>query len=179
MSPSVLIINGPNINLLGSREPALYGHSSLAAVEASCRGHGEALGLAVSCLQSNHEGALIDAIHGARDTADAIIINAGAYSHSSIAIMDALRAYDGVVIEVHLSNIYKREAFRRHSYVSLAADAVICGLGPEGYRLALDAAARLIEERASADAMAEPQLAGAAAHEVANDEPASVGGAHG
>lgn len=130
----ILILNGPNLNLLGTREPEIYGRETLADVEASCR----ALGLcALEFRQSNHEGALVDWVQEARDAFDAIVINPGAYSHSSIAILDALTMFDGRVVEVHISNIHKREAFRHHSYISARADAVIAGLGVEGYRAAL------------------------------------------
>ncbi len=130
----ILVLNGPNLNLLGERQPELYGRETLAEVEASCR----ALELAdLTFAQSNHEGALIDAIQGARGVCDAIVINPGAYSHTSIAILDALHAFDGPVVEVHLSNIHRREPFRHHSHVSARADAVIAGLGPEGYRAAI------------------------------------------
>ncbi|MEM8850236.1 MAG: type II 3-dehydroquinate dehydratase [Pseudomonadota bacterium] len=130
----ILILNGPNLNLLGTREPEIYGRETLADVEASCR----ALGLGVlEFRQSNHEGALVDWVQEARGAFDAIVINPGAYSHSSIAILDALTMFDGRVVEVHISNIHKREAFRHHSYISARADAVIAGLGVEGYRAAL------------------------------------------
>jgi 3-dehydroquinate dehydratase-2 len=141
MSPAVLVLNGPNLNLLGLREPAVYGRETLADLEAACRSEGKTLGLAVDCRQSNHEGALIDWIHEARETTAAILINAGAYSHTSQAIPDALRAYPGIIVELHLSNIYAREAFRHHSHISATATAVICGLGIAGYRLALRAVA--------------------------------------
>lgn len=130
----ILILNGPNLNLLGQREPHLYGSETLADVEASCR----ALDLGnLTFRQSNHEGQLIDWIQEARGTVDAIVINPGAYSHTSVAILDALNAFDGKVVEVHISNIHRREAFRHHSFVSARADAVIAGLGTEGYRAAL------------------------------------------
>ncbi len=141
MPPAVLVLNGPNLNLLGRREPDLYGHATLADLEADCARAGDELGLAVTCRQSNHEGELIDWIHDARETAAAILVNAGAYSHTSQAIPDALRAFPGIIIELHLSNIYAREAFRHHSHISAVADAVICGLGGRGYRLALRAVA--------------------------------------
>lgn len=141
MAPAVLVINGPNINLLGLREPAVYGRETLADLEADCAGEGRALGLDVTCRQSNHEGQIIDWIHAARETTAGILINAGAYSHTSLAIPDALRAYEGVIIELHLSNIYAREAFRHHSHISATATAVVCGLGIAGYRLALRALA--------------------------------------
>ena len=141
MSPAVLVINGPNLNLLGLREPAVYGRETLADLDALCVAEGRAVGLAVTCRQSNHEGELIDWIHGARETTAALVINAGAYSHTSLAIPDALRAYPGLIVEVHLSNIHAREAFRHHSHISAVATAVICGLGSAGYRLALRAVA--------------------------------------
>ncbi|MCK0167183.1 type II 3-dehydroquinate dehydratase [Jannaschia sp. S6380] len=130
----ILVLNGPNLNLLGQREPDIYGAATLADVETSCR----ALDLAeVTFRQSNHEGQLVDWIQEARGTFDAIVINPGAYSHTSIAILDALSAFKGRVVEVHVSNIHRREAFRHHSYVSNRADAVIAGLGVEGYLAAL------------------------------------------
>lgn len=134
---NVLILNGPNLNLLGQRQPEVYGRETLADVEAKCRETGAALGLEVDCAQSNHEGALVDLIQGARGKAAAIVINPGAYSHTSVAILDALNAFEGVVIEVHISNIHKREAFRHHSFVSHRADGVIAGCGTDGYLLAL------------------------------------------
>ena len=141
-APKVLILNGPNLNMLGKRQPDVYGSESLADIEASCRRHGKAQGLKVDCRQSNSEGELIDWIQGAREEQDGLILNPGAYSHTSIAIMDALLAASLPLIEVHLSNIHRREAFRHHSYVSKVADAVLCGLGSHGYLLALDAMGR-------------------------------------
>lgn len=135
---NVLVLNGPNLNLLGTREPALYGTDTLADIEqlaADAAGH---RGLSVQCLQSNHEGVLIDAIHAARGTAAAILINPGAYSHTSVAIRDALAGVELPVAEVHLSNIHRREEFRHHSYISGVADVVIAGAGSHGYVLALD-----------------------------------------
>ncbi|WGH78075.1 type II 3-dehydroquinate dehydratase [Jannaschia ovalis] len=130
----ILILNGPNLNLLGTREPHIYGADTLTDVEASCR----AMDLAeLDFRQSNHEGILIDWIQEARGHTDAIVINPGGFSHTSVAILDALNAFEGRVVEVHVSNIHKREAFRHHSYVSHRADAVIAGLGVEGYRAAL------------------------------------------
>ncbi|SDZ49741.1 3-dehydroquinate dehydratase [Jannaschia faecimaris] len=138
-----LILNGPNLNLLGQRQPEIYGAETLADVEAACAALATDLGLgAVACLQSNHEGQLVDWIQEARGTRDAIVINPGAYSHTSVAILDALNAFDGLVVEVHISNIHRREAFRHHSYVSGRADAVIAGLGTEGYMAALRYLAR-------------------------------------
>ncbi len=138
MTPAILILNGPNLNLLGSREPEIYGAETLADIETRCREHGEQLGLSVECRQSNHEGQLIDWVQQARAGQDGLIINPGGYSHSSIALMDALKAYDPPIIEVHLSNVHQREDFRHHSYVSRVARGVICGLGSLGYLAALD-----------------------------------------
>jgi 3-dehydroquinate dehydratase-2 len=143
-APSVLILNGPNLNLLGTREPEIYGRTTLAEIESRCREHADRLGLAVECRQSNSEGELVDWIQGAREAHAAIVINPAAYSHTSIALLDALRAVGLPVVEVHLSNIHKRETFRQHSYVSRAAEGVICGFGAEGYAMALDALARLL-----------------------------------
>ena len=141
MAKRVLVLNGPNLNMLGTREPATYGSQTLADVEALCRAQAGTLGLDIDFRQSNHEGELVTWIQQALGTFDAIVINPGAYSHTSIAIHDALRAVALPVIEVHLSNIYTRESFRHHSYVSLVATGVICGLGAAGYRLALHALA--------------------------------------
>ena len=137
MPKLVTLLNGPNLNLLGLRQPEIYGRETLEDVAAKASDLAEELGLGLRALQSNHEGQLVDWIHQARGTSAAIIINPGAYSHTSIAILDALNAYDGVVLEVHISNIHKREAFRHHSYVSARADGVIAGCGTEGYLLAL------------------------------------------
>ncbi len=143
-APSVLILNGPNLNLLGTREPEIYGRTTLADIEAQCRARAGEIGLSVECRQSNGEGQLVDWIQEARDSRAAIVINPGAYSHTSIAILDALQAADLPVVEVHLSNIHKRETFRQHSYVSKAAQGVICGFGAQGYLMALDALTRLL-----------------------------------
>lgn len=137
MTVSVLIINGPNLNLLGQREPTIYGRETLLEVEIQCRALGAELGLDVTCKQSNAEHELIDWIHSARKSVAAIIINPGAYSHTSIAILDALNACECPILEVHISNIHRREDFRHHSYVSLAAAGVIAGFGIHGYLLAL------------------------------------------
>lgn len=142
--PSILILNGPNLNLLGTREPQVYGTTTLADIEAMCAEAGERLGLAVECVQSNHEGALIDAIHAARGRHDAIIINAGAYTHTSLALADALAGVALPVAEVHLSNIHKREAVRHHSFIAPVSVGMICGFGPTGYVLALEALAGLL-----------------------------------
>jgi 3-dehydroquinate dehydratase-2 len=133
----VFVINGPNLNLLGLRQPEIYGAETLADVVAGLQHLGVALGLVVDARQSNHEGEIVEMIHSARNDAAGIIINPGAYSHTSVAILDALNAYDGPVLEVHISNIHKREAFRHHSFVSARADGVIAGFGTMGYALAL------------------------------------------
>ncbi|WP_339949162.1 type II 3-dehydroquinate dehydratase [uncultured Albimonas sp.] len=143
MTARILILNGPNLNLLGLREPEIYGADTLADIEARCVERAERRGLALEFRQSNHEGALVDWIHAARGSVEAIILNAGAYTHTSVAILDALRAFDGKVIELHLTNTHRREAFRHHSYVSLRADGVIMGFGAPGYLMALDAAAEM------------------------------------
>ncbi|HLI13191.1 MAG TPA: type II 3-dehydroquinate dehydratase [Alphaproteobacteria bacterium] len=146
MNPTVLVLNGPNLNLLGTREPKVYGRDSLADIEAAVRSRARALALDIDFRQSNAEGELVDWIQEGRSRAAGIIINPGAYSHTSIAILDALLACGLPVIEVHLSNIFRREPFRHHSYVSQAARGVICGLGPHGYLLALDAIAKLVSK---------------------------------
>lgn len=147
MAATVLILNGPNLNLLGTREPEIYGHTTLAEIEAAVREAASALSLEIDFRQSNHEGELIDWIHAAREGASAIIINPAGYSHSSVAILDALKAVGLPVFEVHLSNIHQREPFRHHSYISQVARGVICGFGQMGYLYALDAAAQAIGEQ--------------------------------
>lgn len=144
MTRTVLLLNGPNLNLLGQRQPEVYGSETLADVVARAQGLAGSLGLALVAEQSNHEGGLVDLIQRARNSADGIIINPGAYSHTSVAILDALNAFDGPVIEVHISNIHRREAFRHHSYVSQRAEGVIAGCGTEGYDLALRRMASLL-----------------------------------
>ncbi|QUS36401.1 type II 3-dehydroquinate dehydratase [Falsirhodobacter algicola] len=134
---TIYILNGPNLNLLGQRQPEIYGHDTLADVERRCTDLAARLGLTVRMLQSNHEGQLIDWIHEARAAAQGIVINAGAYTHTSIAILDALKAFDGPVIELHISNVHARESFRHHSYISARADGVMAGFGTQGYELAL------------------------------------------
>ena len=141
MAKRVLVLNGPNLNLLGTREPQIYGSTTLKDIEALCRSTAETLGFHVDFRQSNHEGELVTWIQDARKTADAILINPAAYSHTSVAIHDALKASGLPVAEVHLSNIHQREPFRHHSYVSAVAVGVICGFGAFGYKLALDALA--------------------------------------
>ncbi|ACI98358.1 type II 3-dehydroquinate dehydratase [Rhodospirillum centenum] len=145
IQPSVLVLNGPNLNLLGTREPHIYGSETLDDIEVSCQETAARLGLDIDFRQSNHEGELVTWIQEARGEHDAILINAGAYSHTSIAILDALQAVDLPVVEVHLSNIFRREPFRHHSHVSTVARGVICGFGSHGYILALEAVARLID----------------------------------
>ncbi len=141
MTATILVLNGPNLNLLGSREPEIYGAESLADIEAGMRERAAELGCDIDFRQSNLEGELVSWIQDARGEASAIIINAGAYSHTSVAILDALKAVDLPVYEVHLSNIYQREAFRHHSHISTVAKGVICGFGSKGYHFALEAAA--------------------------------------
>lgn len=138
MSLPIFILNGPNLNMLGLRQPEIYGRETLADIEASCRSYAGALGLAIDFRQSNIEGELVAWIQEARSAAGGVIINAAAYTHTSVAIQDALMLLSVPVIEVHLSNIHKREAFRHHSYVAAAAQGMICGFGPRGYLLALD-----------------------------------------
>ena len=139
--PSVLILNGPNLNLLGTRQPEVYGSTTLADVEQLCTTTAAAHGFEVACFQSNHEGALIDQIHAAKGMHDAIVLNAGAYTHTSIALMDAIASVELPVVEVHLSNIHARETFRHQSYIAPVAVGQICGFGAKGYVLALDALA--------------------------------------
>jgi 3-dehydroquinate dehydratase II len=142
--PTVFILNGPNLNLLGVRDPSMYGRHTLGDIEERCAARAASLDLEIDFRQSNHEGQLVDWIQEARESADGIILNAGALTHTSVALLDALFAAELPIIEVHLSNIFRRESFRHHSYVSLAANGVICGLGAQGYELALDAITRLI-----------------------------------
>lgn len=145
--PTILVLNGPNLNLLGTREPAVYGAATLADVEQACREAGERLGHAVECRQSNHEGVLLDAIHEAGRAHAAgsligVVFNAGAYTHTSIALHDAIKGAGVPVIEVHISNVHAREAFRHHSWLSPVAVGVIVGLGLDGYALAIEALSR-------------------------------------
>lgn len=140
MTTNVTILNGPNLNLLGVREPHIYGTTTLAEIENSCRQAAEVFGVAIEFQQSNHEGVLVDLIQSARDKADALIINPAGFSFTSIAMYDAIKAFDGPYIEVHVSNIHARDELHRHSILSRAATAVICGLGAYGYIVALQAA---------------------------------------
>ncbi len=141
---TILVLNGPNLNLLGVREPEIYGNETLAEIEEACLERCAELELRLDFRQSNHEGELVTWIQDARGNAAAIIINAAAFSHTSVAIHDALKFAELPVIEVHLSNIFKREPFRHASYISTVADGIICGLGSQGYLLALDALWRLL-----------------------------------
>jgi 3-dehydroquinate dehydratase II len=149
MSRLIYILNGPNINLLGKRQPQIYGHETLADVERDCRTLAKELKLEVVFQQSNREYEIIDWIHAARETAGGLIINPGAFTHTSIAILDALNTFDHPVMEVHISQVHKREEFRHHSYVSLRADGILVGLGTQGYQLALRRVARLLDDAAS------------------------------
>ena len=141
----VMILNGPNLNLLGVREPHIYGSTTLAAIEASCRELAQLIGASVVFHQSNHEGVLIDWIHAAREEADAIIINPAGFTFTSVALLDALKMFEGPIIELHISNIHAREATYHHSKISTVAKAVICGLGVYGYVVALQCVARMLD----------------------------------
>ncbi len=147
---TVFILNGPNLNLLGLREPEIYGHDTLDSIEALCRAKAKNLGLDIEFRQTNIEGELVNHIHEARERAQGLIINAGAYTHTSVAMHDAVKAVGLPTIEVHLSNVYKREAFRHHSYLSPVAQGVICGFGPQSYELALDALANMLKKKGKA-----------------------------
>ena len=144
MDSGLLILNGPNLNMLGQRQPEIYGRETLSDIEAACRSHAQRAGLSVDFRQSNAEGELVGWIQEAMGSAGALIINAGAYTHTSLALLDALLLLEIPIIEVHLSNIYRREPFRHQSYVSRAASGVICGFGSRGYLLAVDAAAAML-----------------------------------
>jgi 3-dehydroquinate dehydratase II len=144
MNPIVYVLNGPNLNLLGKRQPEIYGHEPLADVEIECRRLGEELGLNIEFRQTNAESQLIDWIHEARERAAGIVINPAAFTHTSVAILDALQSCEFPILEVHISNIHQREEFRRHSFVSRVATGVICGFGTGGYALAIQHLARLI-----------------------------------
>ena len=144
MTTRLMIINGPNLNLLGVREPHIYGSTTLDTIERSCRAFAEVLDVGLEFHQSNHEGAIVDLIQGARERADAIIINPAGFSFTSIAIIDALKIFEGPVIELHISNIHARDELHRHSKVSGSVKAVICGLGPYGYIVAMQAAVQCL-----------------------------------
>jgi 3-dehydroquinate dehydratase-2 len=145
MSKTIYVLNGPNLNMLGTREPGIYGGDTLASIEVACRAHGEGRGLAIEFRQSNHEGMLVDWLHETATKAAGVIINPGAYGHTSIALHDAIRAIQPMpVVEVHLSNIHAREAFRHRTMIAPVVTGVICGFGAQGYTLALDALAARI-----------------------------------
>jgi 3-dehydroquinate dehydratase-2 len=144
VSKLVVVLNGPNLNLLGKRQPEIYGRETLADVEAACRRVAAEQGLEIRFAQSNREYEIIDWVHAAREDAAAIVINPGAFTHTSVAILDALNAFEGLVFEVHISNVHKRESFRHHSYVSHRADGVMAGFGVQGYELALLRVGRLL-----------------------------------
>lgn len=150
MAKPIFVLNGPNLNLLGSREPAIYGHETLADVEGRCRRKAAELGLTIDFRQTNHEGELVSWVQEARTAGAALIVNAGAFTHTSIALLDALLASELPCVEVHLSNLFRREDFRHQSYVSKAATGLICGFGPAGYELALTALAPSLKETARA-----------------------------
>lgn len=143
----IYILNGPNLNLLGTREPDIYGADTLAMVEANCAAKAKSLDMKIDFRQTNVEGELVNWIHEARLKAQAIVLNAGAYTHTSVALHDALKAVALPAIEVHLSNVYKRESFRHHSYISPAAHGVICGFGPQSYELALEGLSNILNAK--------------------------------
>ena len=145
MNPTIYVLNGPNLNLLGKRQPDIYGRETLADVEAECRRVGAELGLDIVFKQSNREHEIIDWIHEAREAAKGIVINPAAFTHTSVAILDALHTFEGPILEVHISNVHKREPFRHHSYVSSVAAGVIAGFGTQGYGLSLQRMARLLK----------------------------------
>jgi 3-dehydroquinate dehydratase-2 len=145
MSRLIYVLNGPNLNLLGKRQPQIYGHETLADVETNCRALAKELKLEITFHQSNREDEIINWIHEAREAAGGIAINPGAFTHTSVAILDALNTFDAPIIEVHISNIHKRESFRHHSYVSGVASGVIAGFGTQGYLFALQRLAHLID----------------------------------
>ena len=145
MSRTVFVLNGPNLNLLGKRQPEIYGHETLADVEADCRATAAGLGFDIRFHQSNREYEIIDWVHEAREVGAAIVINPAAFTHTSVAILDALKTFEGPIIEIHISNVHAREAFRHHSYVSAVASGVIAGFGTQGYTLALQRVAKLLQ----------------------------------
>ena len=140
LMPSLLVLNGPNLNLLGARQPEVYGPETLGDIEGMCRAYAQVKGVGFEFAQSNHEGALVEHLHAAKGTHDAVIFNAGAYTHTSVALMDAIVSIELPVIELHLSNVHAREAFRHKSYLAPVAIGIICGFGARGYTLAMDAA---------------------------------------
>lgn len=144
MPARLMVLNGPNLNLLGVREPHIYGTTTLAAIETACRDFAGVIGASLEFRQSNHEGELVDWVQSARSTADAIVINPAAYSFTSVALLDALKAFEGPVVEVHISNIHARDALHRHSIISTVARSVIAGAGPYGYILGMQTAAQML-----------------------------------
>ena len=159
MERPVFVLNGPNLNLLGQREVAIYGTITLADIEQLCRDKAASLGLAIEFRQTNHEGELVEWVHEAGRAACGIVLNAGAYTHTSVALHDALKAVSIPVIEVHLSNIFAREPFRHHSYVSPRARGIICGFGPKGYELALEALHAIVTQSVKPGHQEEPSSA--------------------
>lgn len=162
MKPKIMVLNGPNLNMLGIRQPEIYGYDTLADIEGRLRARANEAGFELDCHQSNHEGDLVTWIQEARTTCAGIIINPGAYTHTSVAILDALYICELPIIEVHLSNPHKRESFRHHSFVSLVGTGVIAGLGARGYELAFEAMTHLVKERkgtAKAKTRARPKTA--------------------
>ena len=149
MNKNIWLINGPNLNMLGKRETSQYGTSTLAEIEQNCKDVADNFNLSLSCFQSNNEGEIVDKIQAIRESSVGIIINAGAYSHTSIAILDAMKMYEGKVIEVHVSNIYSREEFRHFSFISQRADGIIAGLGPQVYELAVRGMAGILDDKKS------------------------------
>lgn len=149
MVKPIFVLNGPNLNLLGTRQPEVYGTATLAEVRKRTETRAGELGLDVDFRQSNHEGQLVDWVQEAREAASAIIVNAAGFTHTSVALLDALQAAELPVVEVHLSNIFRRDQFRQHSYISLAANGVICGLGAKGYELAIEAIAEIVKSQGS------------------------------
>ena len=149
MSAPIFVLNGPNLNMLGKREPAIYGSATLDDVRRAVDAHAAARGLVADFRQTNHEGELVAWVQEARDRACGIVLNAGAYTHTSIALLDALKSAERPVVEVHLSNVFARESFRHHSYVSMAAIGVICGFGVKGYTMAIDALVEHLESKAA------------------------------
>lgn len=147
MAHLIYVLNGPNLNMLGLREPEIYGRDTLDDIRARCEAAAKPLGLKIDFRQSNIEGELVNWVQEARDKAQGIILNAGGYTHTSVALLDALQAAEKPVIEVHLTNIFRRDQFRQHSYISLAATGVICGLGAKGYELALEAIADVLSKK--------------------------------
>ena len=148
-STTIFVLNGPNLNLLGLREPEIYGAETLASIEKLCAARGKTLGYTIDFRQTNMEGELVTWIHEAREKAAGIVINAGAYTHTSVALHDAIKAVGLPAIEVHLSNIYKRESFRHHSFLSPVCHGVICGFGPQSYELGLEGLSSLLKSKGS------------------------------